>query len=297
MLGARAHGSETWRIGTRLRNYFLTGLVVVGPVTITIYIALWFINAVDAWVKPLLPAIYNPDTYLPFEVPGIGILVSIIGLTMIGALAANLLGRTMISYSELMVARMPIVGNLYRTMKQIFESVVTASVPEQAVQKVGLIEFPSKGLWSIVFVTGETVGEIQSRRPGGEEDLLNVFMPTGIVPPTGFICFVPRKDVHLLEMSIEDAAKIIISGGMVMPETEARLREMAEEAAHEHDRSEPGDGAGVSAWRELVRRHGRSPGPAGAGGQTDAAAGPGGFTKRARRKRRLAAKRADEPDA
>jgi len=293
-LGARERRRGNWRIGSRLRNYFLTGLVVVGPVTITIYIAWWFINAVDAWVKPLLPANYNPDTYLPFEVPGIGILFSIVGLTMVGALAANLLGRTLISYSELMVVRMPIVGNLYRTMKQIFESVVTASVPEQALQKVGLIEFPSKGLWSIVFVTGETVGEIQSRRPGGEGDLLNVFMPTGIVPPTGFICFVPRQNVHLLEMSIEDAAKIIISGGMVMPHTEARLREMAEEAAHEQAAASEARRGGVAAWRELVRRHRPGGGEAGttAGGGESAHGDsePTGQTKRGRRKRRLSLK-------
>lgn len=218
---------RSWHAGTRLRNYFLTGLVIVGPVTITIYIAWWFINIVDAWIKPFLPRIYNPETYLPFYIPGFGLIVVIFGLTMVGALAANLLGRTMISYGELMVGRMPIVRNVYRTMKQIFESVITASGPNQPVQKVGLIEFPSKGIWSIVFVTGETSGAVQAALPEGRDDMLSVFMPTGIVPPTGFVCFIPRSEVVLLDMTMEDAAKVIISGGMVMPQTQDRLKSLA----------------------------------------------------------------------
>ena len=215
-------------LGARLRNYFLTGLVIVGPVTLTIYIIWWFINFIDAWIKPLLPHYYNPDTYLPFPVPGLGLLFGIVMLTMIGALAANLLGRTLISFGELMLDRMPIVRNVYRALKQIFESAVSASGPNASFQKVGLIEFPSKGLWSLVFVTGETTGEIPTMAPGGENDLLTVCVPTGIVPPTGFICYLPRRDEIFLKMSVEDAAKIIISGGMVMPNYQQRLKEIAE---------------------------------------------------------------------
>jgi len=208
------------RAGARLRNYFLTGLVVVGPVTITLYIAWWIINVVDAWVKPFLPRIYNPDTYLPFTIPGIGLLFAIVMLTVIGALAANLLGRTIISSGELFLERMPIVRNLYQALKQIFVSVVSAAGPGSPYQKVGLVEFPSKGIWSLVYVTGEASGEIKDAKPGGEEDLLTVFMPTGIMPPTGFVCLVPRRDVLFLKMSVEDAAKIIISAGMINPETQ-----------------------------------------------------------------------------
>lgn len=218
---AAADGRASSHVGARLRNYFLTGLVIVGPVTITVYIIWWLINVVDAWIKPFVPKIYNPDTYLPFALPGIGLLFAITVLTMIGALAANLLGRTLISYGELMLDRMPVVRNVYRAMKQLFESVVTAAAPSSGFQKVGLIEFPSKGLWSIVYVTGEASGEIAEAAPGGEDDLLSVFMPTGIVPPTGFVCFVPRKDVIFLKMKLEDAAKVVISGGMVMPEFRA----------------------------------------------------------------------------
>lgn len=221
------------RLGSRLRNYFLTGLLIVGPVTLTIYIIWWFINATDAWVKPLVPTAYLPETYLPFAVPGIGLLFGILFLTITGALAANLLGRSLISFGEMMLDRMPIVRNVYRALKQFFESVVSATGTKAGFEKVGLIEFPSKGLWSIVLVTGETKGEISATQPGGESDLVTVFMPTGIVPPTGFICFVPRRDVTFLKMSVEDAAKIIISAGMVVPDYQARLKQLADRAAAE----------------------------------------------------------------
>ncbi|WP_072390538.1 DUF502 domain-containing protein [Hyphomicrobium sp. CS1GBMeth3] len=218
------------RIGARLRNYFLTGLIIVGPVTLTIYIIWWVINVTDAWLKPFVPVAYLPDTYLPFAVPGIGLLFGIVFLTLTGALAANLLGRSLISFGEMALDRMPVVRNLYRALKQFFESLVAAtrSNTQTGFQKVGMIEFPSKGLWSIVLVTGDASGEISITQPGGEEDLVTVFMPTGIVPPTGFVCFVPRRDVTFLNMTVEDAAKIIMSAGMVVPDYEARLKQLAE---------------------------------------------------------------------
>ena len=229
--GLRRLAEENKRPGSRLiarlRNYFFTGLIIVGPISITIYIVWALMKLADASIKPFVPTAYLPETYLPFAVPGIGLLFGIVGVTIIGALTANLLGRSMVAAGELILDRMPVVRNVYRALKQIFESVVSVSSSQQAFQKVGLIEFPSKGLWSIVFVTGETGGEIQKLKPGGESDLLSVFMPTGVVPPTGFICFVPRKKVTFLNMTVEDAAKVIISAGMVTPDSEARIKEMA----------------------------------------------------------------------
>ena len=220
-----------WRIGTRIRNAFLAGLLIAGPVAITLSIMWGVIHWIDAWVKPWLPTTYNPDTYLPFPLPGLGLLIAIVGLTLIGALAANLLGRSLVSSGELMMSRTPIVRNVYGAIKQIFESVISTARPDQSFQKVGLIEFPSKGLWSLVFVTGETSGEISDTKPGGETDLLTVFMPTGIVPPTGFICFVPRKNVTFLSMSVEEAAKIVLSGGIVMPDADVKPKEISSVAA------------------------------------------------------------------
>jgi len=127
------------RMGTRLRNYFLTGLVVVGPVTITLAIAWYVITSFDSWVKPYIPRIYNPDNYLPFALPGAGLVFVIVMLTLVGALAANLLGRSLISAGEVMLDRLPLVRNVYKPVKQIFESVVSATGPDQPFQKVGVM--------------------------------------------------------------------------------------------------------------------------------------------------------------
>jgi uncharacterized membrane protein len=226
-------------VGARLRNNFLTGLVIVGPVTITLYIVWWFINAVDAWVKPFVPRIYLPDTYLPFAIPGIGLLFSIIGLTMIGALAANLIGRSLISAGEMFLERMPIVRNVYRALKQIFESVVTAAGPDQTFQKVAVMEFPSSGIWSLVFITGQATREIRAATP--EEDLIAVFMPTHLMPPSGFTVFVPRSRVMPIDMTFEDAAKIILSAGMATPDTQAKLKAAADKAKTASRRSSRSD--------------------------------------------------------
>ena len=216
------------RIGARLRNYFLTGLVVVGPVTITLYIAWYVIHSFDSWVKPYIPSIYNPDNYLPFALPGAGLVVAIAMLTMIGALAANLFGRSMISAGEMMLDRMPIVRNVYKAVKQIFESVVSATGTEQPFQKVGVMEFPSPGIFAIVFITAPATSQMQMVAPG--EDLVAVFMPTHLMPPSGFTVFVPRAKVTLVDISVEDAAKIILSAGMVNPDSQAKLKQLAEAA-------------------------------------------------------------------
>ena len=244
---ATDQGSERdGKLGARLRNYFLTGLVVVGPITITLYIVWWFIQITDAWVKPFVPEIYDPDTYLPFSIPGIGLVFAVIGLIVIGALAANLFGRTLISFGELFVGRMPIVRNVHRALKQIFESVVSASESgfmdgnTASPHRVGLIEFPSAGIWSIVYVTGEAAGAIKEARPSGETDLVAVFMPTGMVPPTGFVCFVPRRNVIFLPISLEDAAKTVVSAGMFMPEQQAQIKEMIRQATERLNESAPG---------------------------------------------------------
>lgn len=222
------------RLGTRLRNYFLTGLVVVGPVTITLAIAWYVITSFDSWVKPYIPRIYNPDNYLPFALPGAGLVFVIVMLTLVGALAANLLGRSLITAGEVMLDRLPLVRNVYKPVKQIFESVVTATGPDQPFQKVGVMEFPSPGIYAIVFITGSASREIAAVAPG--QDLVAVFMPTHLMPPSGFTVFVPRAKVTQVDISVEDAAKIILSAGMVTPDTQARLKLLAEAAKREKGR-------------------------------------------------------------
>ena len=213
-------------LGARLRGYFLTGLIVVGPVAITIYVVWWFINLVDAWVKPLIPKAYLPETYLPFNVPGVGLIVGIFGLMVIGALTANLFGRTIVSYGEMMLDRMPVVRGVYRLLKQIFTTIFSKS--GSSFKRVGVIEFPRKGLFALVFVSGEPPAEVKDKIGNGEA-LMTVFMPNAPNPTTGFVIFMPAKDVTLLDMPIEDGAKMVISAGLVAPQQDT-LKTLAEEA-------------------------------------------------------------------
>lgn len=209
----------------RLRGYFLTGLIIVGPVAITIYVVWWFINLVDGWVKPLIPNSYLPDNFLPFNVPGVGLVFGIVGLMLIGALAANLFGRTIVSYGVILLDRMPVVRGVYRLLKQIFTTVF--SKQGTSFKRVGLIEFPRKGLYVIVFVSGDPPGEIKDKLDNDE--LMTVFMPNAPNPTTGFVMFMPAKDVILLDMAIDDGAKLVISAGLVAPK-QSKLKQLAEQA-------------------------------------------------------------------
>jgi uncharacterized membrane protein len=201
-------------LGARLRGYFLTGLIVAGPVAITIYVVWWFINLVDAWIKPLIPMEYLPGTYLPFPVPGVGLIVGILGVMLIGAVTANLFGRSMLAYGEMTLTRMPIIRGVYRTLKQIFETVL--SKKGSSFKRVGLIEFPRRGLFSIVFFSGETPQEVEDKIGGGR--LMTVFMPQGPNPTTGFIVFCPASEIIPLDLPVEDAAKFVVSAGLATPE-------------------------------------------------------------------------------
>ena len=213
--------------GTRLRNYFLTGLIIVGPISITIYIVWGFINFVDDWIKPLIPVAYNPETYLPFAIPGAGLIFAIFGIIVIGALTANLFGRSLVSVGEAIVDRMPVVRNVYNALKQIFETVLSQS--NSSFKNVGLIEYPRKGLYCIVFISTETSGELKAKWTGGD-DPVSVFLPTTPNPTSGYLLFVPRKDITILDMSVEEGAKLVISAGLVTPKYNDKLEQMASEA-------------------------------------------------------------------
>lgn len=224
---AGADGKTPSHVGARLRNYFLTGLIIVGPVGITLYALWWFINLIDAWVKPWVPQVYLPETYLPFTVPGVGLIFAIAILMVVGALTANLFGRTVVSYGELLLNRMPVVRGVYRALKQIFETVLSQS--NNSFQNVGLVEYPRKGLYAIVFVSTKTKGEIDDKVFAGEP-VLSVFLPTTPNPTSGYLLFVPEKDIVILDMSVEEAAKLVISAGLVVPAYQKKLESLAEEA-------------------------------------------------------------------
>jgi uncharacterized membrane protein len=202
------------RARIRLRNYFLTGIVVAAPIGITIYITWTFVHWVDSRVKPLIPRVYNPDNYLPFSVPGVGLLFAILVLTLLGFLTANLVGRTVVSYGENLLDRMPFVRNVYRGLKQLFQTALSQT--SRSFQKVALVEYPTPGVWRVGFVATRAKGAIRESHP--DKDLLAVFIPNTPNVTAGFLIFVPRKNAVILDMSVEEAAKMIISAGLVAPD-------------------------------------------------------------------------------
>jgi uncharacterized membrane protein len=206
---------------TRLRNYFLTGFIVCAPLAITAYIAWSFIGWVDSWVKPYIPYRYNPDTYLPFPVPGFGLIVALLLITLIGFLTANFIGRSIVSYSEYLLSRMPFVRSIYSALKQIIETVLSNKA--DMFKKVGMVEYPRKGVWSIVFIAGAHETEINQKLDQQGDPLVAVFMPCTPNPTTGFLMYVPKSEIVMLDMTIEDGAKLIVSAGLVTPETKAKL--------------------------------------------------------------------------
>jgi len=212
---------------TRLRNYFLTGFIVTAPLAITIYIVWSFIGWVDSWVKPYIPARYNPDNYLPFAVPGFGLIVACVLITLVGFLTASFVGRTIIHYGEYLLDRMPLIRTVYKTLKQILEMIF--SERSETFKKVGLVEFPHRGVWAIVFIAAEARGEIQQSIGSEEDPMIAVFMPTTPNPTTGFLMYVRKSEVIELSMSIEDGAKLLISAGLISPEYQQATQALAEE--------------------------------------------------------------------
>ncbi|MBZ8132471.1 DUF502 domain-containing protein [Afifella sp. IM 167] len=215
------------RAGLKLRSYFLTGIVVAAPIGITFYLTWALIAWIDGWVKPLIPRAYNPDNYLPFSVPGVGLIVAIVSLTLLGFLTANLVGRTIVSWGELLLERMPVVRNLYKALKQIFATVLSQS--SRSFQQVGLVEYPRHGLWALVFIATEAKGEIPARLPNAG-DTIAVFLPTTPNPTSGFLLFVPAEDVILLDMTVEEAAKLVVSAGLVSPDYQEKTKKLATQA-------------------------------------------------------------------
>jgi uncharacterized membrane protein len=206
---------------TRLRNYFLTGVVVCAPLAITAYLAWSFVQWVDSWVKPYIPASYNPDNYLPFAVPGFGLLVALLIITLIGFLTANIIGRSIVGFGERLLGGMPLVRGIYKTTKQIFETVL--SNKSDMFRTVGLVEYPRKGVWSLVFVAGEKDTEINAKLDKPGDRLIGVFMPCTPNPTTGFLMYVHRSEIVVLDMTIEEGAKLIISAGLVAPAYKSKM--------------------------------------------------------------------------
>lgn len=203
----------------RLRTYFLAGILVTAPIGITVYLTWIFLRFINGRVTALIPEQYNPFTYLPFSNPVVELVNAILSLilvfiafVLIGWFARNFLGRMIVQISEYIVHRMPVVNKIYKAIKQIFETIMATQ--SQAFREVVMLEYPRKGVWSLGFVTGITEGEVQRTT---DQETMSVFVPTTPNPTSGYLLFVPRKELFFMDMTVEEAAKLIVSAGIIVP--------------------------------------------------------------------------------
>ena len=195
-----------------LRGRFLAGIVVAAPIGITIFLTWKFIEFVDDTVKPLIPDRWNPETYTQFALPGLGLVFAVIALTLIGTVAANLLGKYLLSFGDWLIGRVPLVRSIHMTLKQVLT--IFTSGQTRSFREVVMVEYPRRDSWAIGFVTSEVRGELAEKTPG----MVGVFIPTTPNPTSGFLIYVDRKDLKPLDMSVEEGAKLIISAGLIVPE-------------------------------------------------------------------------------
>lgn len=201
------------RVLDQLRSWFLTGIVVAAPIGITIWLVWSFVSFVDNRVKPLIPRQWNPETYLQFALPGLGIVVGVLALVALGALTQNFLGRTVLRMGERLVEGVPLVRFIYRALKQVFETFTAQDAT--AFKEAALIEYPGPGLWAVCFITNRNPGgEVSARFPGH----VAVFVPTSPNPATGYLIYVDPSRLRPLEMPVDQAAKLILSIGILTPE-------------------------------------------------------------------------------
>jgi uncharacterized membrane protein len=208
----------------RIRNNFLTGLIICAPLAITTWLTFTFIDWADSWVTPYIPQRYDPQYYLNIAIPGTGLLIAVICITIIGFLGKNLIGRSIVSFGESILQRMPLIRTIYRSVKQILETVLKEQ--STSFKKCGLIEFPSPGMWALVFISGDAQGEIAEKLNTDGEEMVAVFMPPTPVPTAGFLMFVPKSQIVMLDMTPEEGAKLLISGGLIAPDYKPKAAEV-----------------------------------------------------------------------
>ena len=209
-------------LGAKFRSRFFAGILITVPITLTVYLVWVVVHSVDNMVASVLPHQWNPNTYLPFDVPGLGLIIFFVSMVMIGAVTASFLGRFFHRRFERILNRLPVVRGIYSAIKQIMDTVF--SQRSQAFREAVLVEYPRRDLWTIAFITGETKGEVKNLH---EDEIINIYVPTTPNPTSGFLLFVPKSEVILLNMSVDEALKMVISTGIVTPrdrrpETERR---------------------------------------------------------------------------
>ena len=224
-----------------LWSSFLAGVVVAAPIGITIFLIYWFVTGpmakLDAFVKRTLPDGGTTIESILQVLPGFGVLIAFFAIMLLGALAKNFIGRSFINVGERMLEAVPVVRNLYGFFKNVFQTALQQS--DRSFKEVALIEYPRTGSWVMAFVIGEAKGEIKSVLDDQGEDLTALFVPTVPNPTSGFLLFIPRNELRVLAMSVEDAAKTVLSLGLVVPEFNnpndavKTLEKMAEKAQRE----------------------------------------------------------------
>ena len=206
----RRRGTFSW-----LRASFLTGLVVIAPIALTLSLIWTVAGWVDSWVLPFVPIWLRPDQYVGLNVRGVGVLVFLIFTVLVGWMAKGIIGKSLIRWAESLVHNLPVVRSVYKGLKQIAETVFAQT--EASFDKACLVEYPRKGIWAVAFISTGAKGEIDAKIEHSSDKTV-VFLPTTPNPTSGFLLFVPKSDVIELDMTVEDAAKLVISAGLVYPD-------------------------------------------------------------------------------
>ncbi len=202
------------RLFSSFRASFLTGLVVIAPIALTLWLIWTVAGWVDSWVLPFVPLWLRPDQYIGLNIRGVGVIVFLIFTVLVGWMAKGLIGRSFLNWGERLVQGLPVVRSIYNGLKQIAETVFAQA--DTSFDKACLVEYPRKGIWAIAFISTSAKGEIDTKIEGDDKKTA-VFLPTTPNPTSGFLLFLPTKDVIALDMRVEDAAKLVISAGLVYP--------------------------------------------------------------------------------
>ena len=201
----------------RLKNYLFTGILVTAPVALTFWIAISLVKFFDKLVTPLIPIYLNPNTYLPRDLPGLGLIVLLVILILIGSVTANFFGSWILKQTDRFISKIPLIKTFYKTIKQILETILRTN--SQAFRDAVLVEYPRRGAWVIGFTTGEVKGEVKKKI---NTPLVNVFVPTTPNPTSGFLLMIPKKELKYLNVSVDEAIKTIVSAGIIELETKQK---------------------------------------------------------------------------
>ncbi len=195
------------------KTYFFTGVLVTAPVALTFYLVIELFKWIDASVIRFIPEKYNPETYLSYGLPGLGILLLVVAFVLIGMLATNILGRWLMSFGQRLIEKTPVISGVYSALKKLFETLLGQGTTS-AFRKAVLVEYPRKGVWTIAFITTPVYEGFEHLLP---QDMVTIYVPTTPNPTSGFMLYVPKKEIKELDMRVDDAFKLLVSTGIVTP--------------------------------------------------------------------------------